>query len=141
MCSAGEVPDGPTLLVLYRRGDNACAFGLISMVNRAWLHAVPMMSVPLIRDSTKAVELKRLMIKSMSGAAGVAIVASALTKFTLGFGKNKVVEKIEKFSNMNNYQDEVQRIEAAARAFVFRLSKSADQFWEGGGIGSNSGKL
>lgn len=141
MSSAGDIPDGPALLVLYRRERSACAFGLISMINRAWIHAVPLMSIDFIRESPKAKELQRLMVKSVMATSGAAVAAHALSKFTLGFGKNKLAENIAKHTNKHSYRDESEQIEATARHFMYRLSKSADEYWEGDGENSMSGKL
>lgn len=137
---AGSVPEGPALLVLYKRGNIANVFGVVSMVNRAWTHIVPILGASLIASSTKAAELKQLAMKSMAAAFGGAAAAAAVSKLTLGLGQKKMTEKFAGKIGVGSYKEVGQQIEATTRSFMFRIAQNANQYWNDGG-NSTSGKL
>lgn len=131
-CFLGPIPEGPALLVLYRRGGNGGVFGIVSMTNRAWTHIVPILDNALIADSTRAKELHALQMKSLGGAAIGAIAGAAIAHFTLGLGGMKTAKKVSDASGGGGYKEVTEKIEAAVRSFMFRISRDADQYWAGG---------
>jgi lipoprotein signal peptidase len=136
----GSIPEGPALLVLYRRGNHGNAFGIVSMANRAWTHIVPILGAPLIQDSHKAGELKKLEVKSLGGVVGGAIAAAAVSRLTFGIGQKKMTEKFAGKMGHGNYREAAEKIEATVRSFMFRIAKDAESYWEDGG-NSMSGRL
>jgi hypothetical protein len=38
----GDIPNGPAIVIFYRRGDEGHPWGIISLVNRAWTHVIPL---------------------------------------------------------------------------------------------------
>lgn len=112
----GQVPEGEALLILYRRGDTAETFGVVGMVNGAWVHVTPLLAVGLIADSTKARELKKLEAKSL----GSSMVKAMLPRF-LGGGVDK--------AGQSSYKATAQEIEATVRSFMYRIAQDRRQYW------------
>ena len=160
-----DVPNGPALLVLYRRNNTAEAFGIVSMINRAWANAQPLRSIGLIDKSDKFSAHRRAQVTGiLQGVvtaatplgivtAGPALLAGALgtikgvkdkgLKEGLSDGRKetkRLVNNVTGWGRVQRVNDEVYQSDATARSLMFRLVKTADQYWEGGS-GSSSGRL
>ena len=132
----GELPNGPALLVLYCRGTKADAFGIVSMVNRAWTHLVPLDSSTLIKESSKGKRMgKDAMGMMLKGFAG-GLIAGMLT----GGLATRAGTKAGMTGPAANVRQEGEAIAATIRSFMYRLAQNADKYWQGGG-NSTSGRL
>lgn len=121
MTLSSEIANGPTLLLLIRRGDEAWPIAFVSMVNRAWCHNARFDQIPIYQNTARH---KRL---------GVPPVLSALGPFAQmcwGVGR----------SMFTNADEEGRLIVDALHTFLHRIAANHTHYWEGGG-GTTNGKL
>lgn len=111
---SGDFPNGKTLMVLYRRGDQIAPYGLISMNNHAWVCQAPIGDIKLLKTTAR---YKRLYQPSLVQAFG--LVAQVLWDAGTTLFTNNAAESKE--------------IEAALHDFMHRISRNAEQYWEGHG--------
>jgi hypothetical protein len=133
----GEVPNGPALLILYKRGTTADAYGIVSMVNRSWIHIWPLASAPLLKSSSKFKELSRLetgtLVKGFLGALGGGMLTGGLLA---GAGAKAAMK-----GSATKQKEGFETITGTLRAFMHRIASNPDQYWNGGDSSSTSGKL
>ena len=131
-----QLPNGPALLILYRRGNAANAFGIVSMVNRGWLHALPLRSVRLMKDSVKFKQLDKAEWANLAKGLGGAFLGAI---FTGGLAASAGAKAATKQSGAKVVAT-VEAIHTSARLMMHRIAQTADTYWEGGG-NSMSGRL
>jgi hypothetical protein len=139
MSMEAEIPNGPALLVVYKRGGTGEAWGIVSMVNQAWTHSLPLDSIGLSKGTTKA---KHLGGAQWLGCLMTALVVVVLAVVTCGIaipilGILMVVpgvrDAVQKITGVRKNEDELLRMGASARALMFRVSQNANYYWQGSG--------
>lgn len=150
MYIGSEVPNGPALLVLYRRGNDANAFGLVSMTNGAWTHSQPIGEMSLVQDSKRYKDLVGGAVGAQWKAIALAVAATVVLSLCT-FGCAAVIvpvvvytvpsyrERFREIVGVKGSESNDRRITAAARGLMHRLAKNAGQFWPD--QGGASGKL
>lgn len=147
MCMEADIPNGPALLVVYRRGSEACAWGVISMVNRAWSHCLPLDSLDFAKGSSKLRKLSSAQNGSLFKMVGLALAGIILT---CGVGMLLVPvimvvpatrDWLMKTSGFSKSTQSIEQLGARARGLMFRLSQNANQLWEGQSGAALSGRL
>lgn len=90
MNSTGTVQNGPGLLVLYRRGNQANVFGAISRTNRAWILTAPLIGMESYSRSTVARNMKLAGFSRFLGRSVfvIAIVAAMIWFVSANQGSN-----------------------------------------------------
>jgi len=121
MTLSGDVPNGPTLLLQYCRGDWQCPYALISMTNRAWVHEGDLLDVPLYKNTER---YKRLAEPPLISALG-------------GFAQIGWRMAVSLFTKRD---EELQRINDTLHRFLHRIAFDCRDYWQGGG-GEVAGKL
>jgi hypothetical protein len=122
MTISGDFPNGPTLLMLYRRGEQMSPYALVSMVNRAWVHQVPLLELSLYKDTAR---YKRLAEPPLVSALGT----FAQIAWVIGKGL------------FTNQEQEAQNMIDVLHRLMHRIAANhLHYYWEGGG-GSQTGKL
>ena len=134
LSTESELTNGPAMLVLLRRGDTASIFGVVSMVNRAWTHAMPLGANSLIEKSSKAKALESMHMTSLAKGVGIAILGGMVPGVGGYFGKKAILKESRPLTQ--TYES----IAASARTFMLRIAMNADTYWNGSG-NSTSGKL
>lgn len=146
MCMDADIPNGPALLVLYRRASTGCAWGVVSMVNRAWSHITPLDSMSLAKGTSKA--------KENNKAVGMGLLASFAVLFAMFICTGGLLlfclpvllvipafrEWFERVTGYSKFRHRAQTAAGTARALMFRIMQNADRFWEGSG-NTLSGRL
>lgn len=121
MSISGEFPNGPSLLMLYRRAEQMCPYALVSMVNRAWVHQVPLLELSLYKYTACH---KRLAEPPLVSALG------PLAQMAWMVGKGL----------FTNQEQEARNMIDVLHRLMHRIAANHLHYWEGGG-GSTTGKL
>jgi hypothetical protein len=146
MLTPAQIPNGPALLVLYRRGNTANAWGIVSMVNRAWTHVIPLDSISLAKGSSRSKTLGKQFWLRFGIALIIILVAEMLTCGLATFVLPIIGiwpdgrRWIKKTLGLQENERTALEIGDTARAFMFRLANEADRYWQGSG-GSSGSKL
>lgn len=136
MAMDADIPNGPALLVVYKRGGTGNAWGIVSMVNKAWTHCLPLDSVSLAKGTTKA---KQLGGAQRMGCFMTALVLVVLAVVTFGIAipimailmvVPAVRDAVQNITGVKKNEDELLRMAASARALMFRVSQDANHFWQ-----------
>lgn len=142
MMTEDQIQNGPALLILYRRGNEANAWGVISMVNRSWTHVLPLGSISLAKGSTKGKQINTMGTTNIIVAMAAMLVVSM---FTCGLpllvapilmifpGPREFIRDKLGISRIDRL---AQDTASTARSFLFRLTRDADQYWQGGKPGN-----
>ena len=123
------MPNGPALLLLYRRGDTASAFGLISLDDRSWTHVTPLDDLPLYRRSTRGVQRQilvaaRFLLWFVGSILLMSIVVGCVVVPAIMFIP---VLRVKLQSFILGSADAEKRQEAAAK-FMHRIAKDAERY-------------
>ena len=134
LCTESEISNGPALLILLRRGGTASVFGVVSMVNRAWTHVLPLGANNLIETSSRMKEIGKQQVASIAKGAGIALVSGAFPVIGPLLGKKAILKQSEPL------RETFENTSKVCRSFMFRIAQNADTYWNGSG-NSTSGKL
>ncbi|RYG99675.1 MAG: hypothetical protein EON58_03115 [Alphaproteobacteria bacterium] len=137
-----DIPNGPALLILLRRDEIANAFGIVSMVNRAWTHQTFFGALPLYANSTAGKALKKrnwlfflaVVIGLPLLVSGCWLVCVLIPLLPILLAIPAARDWVKKTMHGRNPDD----ITAAARGLMYRVAKKADQYWPEDDV---SGKL
>jgi len=146
MCTdAQQFPNGPAILILYGRNGKYSPWGLISMINGAWIHCVPIDSVGYAKGSDK---LRRSKIYNLFGSLFVILIIVVVGLVTCGVGATIVVnltrghppfrDRFRRLTGLGQIDDMVERMEAQARMFMHRLANMRQVLWEGQNVGGGA---
>jgi hypothetical protein len=125
---SSEVPNGPALLVVLRRGTLANVFGV---VNGAWSQAEPLL-LPLYRNSTGG----RQFVYNQTGRIIVAVIAAIVSLFLMvGFVLIPLVfllpslrKRLYTFLQPPDHKHPGQAANSG-RALLHRIAKNAQAYW------------
>ena len=128
---SSEVPNGPSLLVVLRRGTLANVFGVVSMVNGAWSQAETLL-LPLYRSSTGG----RQFVYNQTGRIIVAVIAAIVSLFLMvGFVLIPLMfllptlrKKLYAFLQPPDHKHPGQAANTG-RALMYRIAKNAQAYW------------
>lgn len=137
-----EIPNGPALLILLRRDSIANAFGIVSMVNRAWTYQMRFAALPLYSNSTAGKAIKRRnWLFFFVVLLGIPLTLGGcwfIFCFVPFLPVIVAIPAIREWLTKRMFGRRPDDVSAAARAFMYRISKNADQYWPPEDI---SGKL
>ena len=137
MTMDAQLPNGPALLLVYTRGSTGNAYGIVSMVNRSWVHLWPFRSSNLLASSSRMQTLLAGERKIAMKAVGGALLGGIVTGGLLGQKGAKMATK-GAAAEQNQIFDQ---ISGTARSLMHRIATHADDYWQGSSGNGQSQKL